>query len=344
MRGFSKTILTGNIDTMAARPSHLSRRQRTASAELFRPAAGSRNEHGEWTRGAFAAAESIDVYDWPDKGRWRDIEEGGARIRARRRVETAKKLRARQDDRDGDIIKLDGEFWRAIEAARYTRDEKRNVAGTISTDRIYEALIERLDDQSVPTGKTVPDIPQPGAGDLARDIRRYVALGADLATTDSDGDVTAQDVIPANGPGPLPSGLFATVLLRQFEQQAYRSLAYDSGGNETVLTQMECIASIQFFREGAADAAQKLISWIESSAGHDEEHKKEFAIVMPEGGFQWHRLDEAVSSAFEERVVMDIPISYVHSTERSRGYLQTSEIEITHDPDGTAETVSVDDD
>ena len=288
---------------------------------LWRGQTGRRNEWGEWIAPARTLASTFAVVHVP-MARRRDITRGdGARVYDRRKVVAYGDIRGPGASRDSDILYIDGEYWRVIEARRWDspRSGRQGVV-------MVEAIIERMDDQTSPA--TAPAAV--GASPIERSFRRYVALGAGLATEGEDGVVSTQAVIPGNGPGPRPAGLHATVLFRTDEQEGFASdIAFspeqvDAGLDRRITTKRRSGISLQFFGPGSFDAAREFLAWTNTDQAKEEEECREFVLRL---ALEQTRADGMSSDQWEQRAIVDIQIEYLHTTDQETPTLLDARID-----------------
>ena len=157
-------------------------------------------------------------------------------------------------------------------------------------------------------------------------IRRFVATASGLPIT---------HVIPGNDGGSAPDGTYATVLLVTATSpgDAWADETAERGAirSRTYLT-IEAIYSIQFFRDGAQDHAQRLRLFSYSSAGILDAERRRFSIIRAEDVRQ---LDSVVSEEWEERAVLDLVIGYVlreADAKREEGIIIEADVKVNERP------------
>ena len=316
---------------MTGRPPYTRRRavgMDGQTAMLLRARPGSRNEWGEWVM-ARRSEESFDLEHWP-RARRRGLRDGdGARLSDQRHLLTFSEVFAVADGADGDMLLLDGEYWRVVEVRRHAA--QTNERADRYGDVMREAIIERLDDQSAPASARPV-----GSSAIERTVRRYVAIGSDLLVRDAEGVITGQHVIPANGPGPRPeSEIHATVLLRDEGQKGHASDVVLPDGQalgKSITLQRSAGISLQFFGAGAHDTARSFLSWVETDEAREEEVCRQFAVRHP---LKFRRADQISHAEWETRAAIDIDIDYLHTTDSEIPPLGAAAIEL-----GTSEGLS----
>lgn len=157
-----------------------------------------------------------------------------------------------------------------------------------------------------------------GAADIDRVARKFVALGANIAP---------ESVIPANETAPAPQGLYATVLRLAEDRPGTADDRYEVSGDmvtATSTTWPSASFSVQFFRDGAMQAASRLQQWLLSPLGI-EQGLAHHVNAGTEGGIQ--RLDSLVQEAPEERTVMTMTIDSVTSLVQNLGRIRAVPLE-----------------
>ena len=145
----------------------------------------------------------------------------------------------------------------------------------------------------------------PATATLEANIRAYVAAGSDL-----DADT---HVFPGNDKGPAPKELYATVLLVTSASQGvpYRIVtnADVDLDDETVRT-VRAQYSVQWFRDGARDAAQQFATWTSSFAGIQDAAERRLTFL---GVSAVRQIGLIVSDGWEERAGLDLDVGYLES-------------------------------
>ena len=159
---------------------------------------------------------------------------------------------------------------------------------------------------------------------LERDFRSFVAIGSNLLTT---------LVLPGNDDGPAPQDLYATVLLID-DQKMFQSIYSE---HDNILYQRDArraFFSVQFYRAGAMDAADRFAAWGESEVALDEAQKRHFTLwkLMP-----IRRIDRIITSANQERAGIDALVDYWCDTRHDPGIAEHVPIQIYGRPQITIE-------
>ena len=161
----------------------------------------------------------------------------------------------------------------------------------------------------------------PTTQSLERAVRAYVAAGSGLESG---------QVKPGNGNWPSPSDLYVTVLLIHQTIQGIPATALRLTGDglgldaETLAT-VEDRYSVQWFREGARDAARRFSVWVYSPEGLQSAQDTGFTLLRVSDVRQ---LDEVVSGAWEERAGMDLHIGYGQKIEQALDYIETVPVHV----------------
>ena len=304
---------------IAGRPGWL-RRFGQEIITVQRASAGARDADGEWRSGA-RVTMTIKATTAP-QGRERQIAESGARLAGERTLWSAEALQAATSDRDGDIVRYASESWRVASVERWPN--------------FYEVGLVRLEDQSAATLEA-------GTNVMERGLRRHVALGSGLYVADPGGNITSLSVIPANGPGPAPPGVFATVLVssRVQEGEPYKAdtqLAVSDPLNVTTARQVLAQVSIQFHRPGAVAAGERFLNWAESPAGKLAEATLDMVLVPP---FRDRRVDTTVGDKLEERLTIDLGIRYLDRLDQTPGTIENVPLELARAGYEYAESLTI---
>lgn len=140
-----------------------------------------------------------------------------------------------------------------------------------------------------------------GSSTLDRIVRDFVAKATDIA---------GESVIPANEPHPAPSGLYATVLRASAQHLGTPGTRYRIHQNgedvegETAIY-VRTMYSINFYREGATEQAEKLRHWCSSPLGIERQIATRARIAHHS---EVRRLDTIIQEQPEERAQIDIDI------------------------------------
>ena len=156
---------------------------------------------------------------------------------------------------------------------------------------------------------------------LERAIRGLVAAGSSLES---------RRVRPGQRGGPIPGDLFATVLLihQDTEGLPVTPMSLSSDGLSLDAPTVATIRgrySVQWFREGAHDAAKRFVTWVWSPTGLAHAHSAGLTVRRVSDVRQ---LDDVVSGAWEERAGVDIDIGYVQRINQTLGYLRSVPVEV----------------
>lgn len=160
-------------------------------------------------------------------------------------------------------------------------------------------------------------------GDLARDIRAFVADGSGL---------DAGVVIPGNDPAPAPTGPYSTVLLIAESRygvsptrHVYDAMMLTIHG--TTYVNRESTWSVQFFRAGAVEYAQRFRDWTTTPLGVLAAERLHLTMRSAN---EVRRIDHIVSDTWEERASLDLTIGSVHIVEQDLGVIREVPIEINN--------------
>ena len=327
-------IITETEMSFRTRPAHIFRR--LADAELitvYRPGTGARNSWGEWVAGAAATTEQL-ASTIPVE-RERAVGEDGARLLAERRFWSTLALYARDEDRDGDLVRYDDQWWRITGVERFPSH--------------FEAMAVRIEGQT-PGSSTPPDDINAGSSNAERMVRRLVAiaLGNQYYSLDSGGTMfESLNVIPAFGPGPTPVGRFATVFLANVEQVGEpneRMVEDTAGGVHDTLIQtsgnMRGEWQVDIYREGAAVEARRLLVWLQGEQAKLAEQRLEM-YIQRNPPIRMERTDGLVGSRYEERATLTFTADWLEGIEENAGRVDDVSIELCEDDSGFNETIRV---
>ena len=327
------------------------RRLATERCDLLRAGLGSRNEWGEWQPGTVTPIANVRIATAPD-GRRRDINFEGTRLEADRHIWSPELFVAAAHDRDGDLVKYADEYWRVIGVERWTKELGLNGFVQASLKRIEGQ--ERIGVQAAFSNgfssgfaivnrqrNLLPPEPTTGANPFERNLRRLVAIGAELTVKNSSGIITSQSVIPANSHGPAPRGVFATVYVSNENPMGdpmYR--VTEDGDTTTTRTGILRRASVNvnFMRPGSGEAAGRFLQWIDTELGKIEETK---LCLSLQRGFTRTRADQTVGDRIEERHVVSFNVDRIETTDQVTGAINLVRFDLTHN-DGFREIVEID--
>ena len=172
----------------------------------------------------------------------------------------------------------------------------------------------------------------PATRDLERLVRGLVAAGSGLEP---------RRVRPGNQDGPVPDELFASVMLihQDTEGLPVTPMSLSSDGlslDAPTLATIRDQYSVQWFREGAHDAAKRFATWVWSPAGLAKAHSAGLTVRRVSDVRQ---LDDVVSGAWEGRAGVDIDIGYIQRINQTVGYLRSVPVEVG--AGGRTETITV---
>ena len=156
----------------------------------------------------------------------------------------------------------------------------------------------------------------PTTSEVERDIRGLVAAGSGLLP---------DHVIPGNGDGPSPDGLYASVQLIHEDVEGIPSTSLEVDSDSRQLASVRARYSVQWFRDGARDAARTLSVWTSSPDGLTQAGRADLTVLRVSDVRQ---LDDIVSDAWEERAGVDIDIGYVQTIDQTIGYVRTVPVEV----------------
>ena len=297
------------------------------TCDVLRASPGQRNQWGEWQPGATRLIEGIKISTAP-KGSERDVDGDGVRLEADRILWTfdSESFIAAGADFDGDLVLYNNQLWRVVRVDDWSG--------------FVEAALIRLEGQDLMDAQRafddLPPAATTGTSVIERRLRRHIASGAALLTLDAGGDVTTQNVIPANSGGPAPRDVYATVLIASRAQEGealLRNQQYDAADDLILKSARQVLAkiSIQFFRNGAAEVSEQFLNWAESPAGKQAEQTADLVLVPP---FAERRVDTLVGDRIEERVVVDIGLRYFAQLDQVTDKIEQVDVSISTDSGG----------
>ena len=145
---------------------------------------------------------------------------------------------------------------------------------------------------------------------LERNIRAFIARGSGLDST---------YVIPGNERGPRPQEPYASLLHIPPDTRHGYPIRVQLPNNATRSVQHRRASySLQFYRKGAENLALAFSNYAESENGLTDAEDNSIRVVFP---LSLSRLDGIVGDAFEERVVVDLSVDYVHITDQDTGVI-----------------------
>ena len=153
--------------------------------------------------------------------------------------------------------------------------------------------------------------------EFERRLRSFVAEGSGLPTN---------RVLPGNQRAPRPYESYATLLRVDNTRLAWPARRYESGIT-TNASYRRNNYSLQFYRKGASDYALAFLVFVESEIGQTVAEDGEFQVVQ-QPPLASDRLDDILGDDFEERVVINMPVDYVHVTGQDAGLIDQVEGDI----------------
>lgn len=172
--------------------------------------------------------------------------------------------------------------------------------------------------------------PTPTASQVAARVRLLVATGSGL-----DGSL----VIPGNDRYPSPTAPYASVLLYATRTLGtYESAGVDGTADVRYDTHVRSTFSVQWYRAGAAERAESFRAWAATPAA-EESFRGSGLSVLRCGDIT--RLDEVVSSQYEERAGLDLETIHIASITIERDAVE-SVVLTTQADDGGAQEATID--
>ena len=172
----------------------------------------------------------------------------------------------------------------------------------------------------------------PTTQSLERAVRGFVAVGSGLES---------RRVRPGNQGGPVPDGLFASVMLIHQAIEGIPATVMSLASGEADLNALTVATvrgrySVQWFRTGAHDASKRLSVWVWSPEGVAQAQQADLTVLRVSDVRQ---LDDVVSGAWEERAGLDIDVGYTQRIDQTVDYLKAAPIEVG--AGGSTETITV---
>ena len=172
----------------------------------------------------------------------------------------------------------------------------------------------------------------PTTQEVERAVRALVAQGSELEP---------RRVRPGNQGGAVPNDLFATVVLIHQVIEGIPATVMSLASDEADLNALTAATvrgrySVQWFRNGAHDAAKRLSVWVWSPEGVAQAQKADLTVLRVSDVRQ---LDDVVSGAWEERAGLDIDVGYTQRIDQTVDYLKAAPIEVG--AGGSTETIAV---
>ncbi len=165
---------------------------------------------------------------------------------------------------------------------------------------------------------------EPLTKDIERSVRSFVARGSELHT---------RQVIPANDGRSALLGFYATVLMIspsvQGIPESHRSLSSVPGEIDVLTTgSIRARYSVQWFREGAMDAARRFSIWTSSPEGLEAAAELGIATLLVS---EVRRVDDIITLEFEERASLDLDIGYRERVTTSVNKLEGADIIVSNE-------------
>lgn len=167
---------------------------------------------------------------------------------------------------------------------------------------------------------------------VATAVRRIVADGSGLASS---------AVIPGNDPHPAPQHMYATVLLiaSWSDGGAFETPTFDEEGHAHALLVVGSRFSVQWYRQGAVQAAQRFRLWSETQDGADAMIGR--GLLYERCG-EVRRIDYVISSNFEERAGLDLTVRHVQRLVIDRQPTESIEFTVNVEPPGGSQEANTD--
>ena len=150
-------------------------------------------------------------------------------------------------------------------------------------------------------------------------LRAYVAQGSGLK---------ANLVIPGNDRSPRPIESYATLLRVDNSRLAWPARRYEAAIT-TNASYRRNNYSLQFYRKGASDYALAFLVFVESEIGQTVAEDGGFEVVQ-QPPLTDERLDDVLGDDFEERVLINMPIDYIHVATQDTGRIDQIEGDIIY--------------
>ena len=153
-------------------------------------------------------------------------------------------------------------------------------------------------------------------------VRAFAAAGSGL---------DPNQVIPGNDGGPVPDGLFASVLLIHqaidgIPETPLRLSAEGERLDAETHANVRTRYSVQWFRTGAHDAAKRLSVWASSPTGRDLASSLGLTFIRVS---DIRQLDDIVSNAWEERAGLDLDLGYIQTLAQTVDYFRDAPVAIS---------------
>ena len=154
---------------------------------------------------------------------------------------------------------------------------------------------------------------------IDRALRAYVAAGSDLA---------GSKVTPRQRKGPSPKTVYATVLIFEDAQRGLGSTRTQGTGftrTRRTLHSRRITASVQWFRDGSGEAAERFMQWTSSPDGI--EWCRDHGLTFQEcSGLR--DLSKIWGDSHEERWGLDLTVDIVSEFTDSIGTVGSIDVEV----------------
>ena len=153
--------------------------------------------------------------------------------------------------------------------------------------------------------------------------------------------VDYNSVLSGNKGTLVPDGLFASLALIHQAIEGIPATVMSLASDEADLDALTIATargrySVQWFRTGAHDAANRLSVWVWSPEGVAQAQQADLTVLRVSDVRQ---LDDVVSGAWEERAGLDIDVGYTQKIDQTVGRLKAAPIEVG--AGSSAETITV---
>ena len=163
-------------------------------------------------------------------------------------------------------------------------------------------------------------------------LRAWVSIGSDVAS---------ELVIPGEESGPRPKQLYASVTEITDDQvgEQNRTTAFDGTDTQGYFTTNRVArVSIQFYRDGATEAARQFINWIGTDLGRLEADRRNFRI---DGKLSQRDLSLVVADDWEDRAGVDIMVKYTDTYHQNLGRIDEVDITFADSDSGQSLEISI---
>ena len=164
----------------------------------------------------------------------------------------------------------------------------------------------------------------PDTRTLERAVRGYVAAGSGLEP---------KQVVRGNGNPPASNGLYATVLLITATGQGIPYTLYQNAGpgqlDAATVGTVRARYSVQWYRQGARDAARRFSLWANSPAGLEHITAPGLTLLRLSAVRQ---VDDIIADAWEERTGLDLDLGYLETVRQEMAAIETIAVEVGGEP------------